>query len=296
MMKMKKSILELIKTRSSWRKYTRREIAGSIKQDILDLVSSPLQGPFHNRVRFRLVDKDICEKEAPVKLGTYGFISGAGNFLAGAVKEKEKNFEDYGYLLEKLILYCTDLGLATCWLGGSFKRGEFGKALKTADDEIIPAVTPVGYASNNRGYRDRFIRMAAGSKHRKPWRELFFADDFSNPLTPEAASDYAVPLEMVRLAPSASNNQPWRIVKENNFFHFFLKRTKHYDKMIKTADMQRIDMGIAMCHFELTAAELNLKGKWQTGERIRFTREPGREVEYIVSWAAVNRRGGLDRN
>lgn len=285
-MKTKKSIVELIKMRNSWRKYTRREIAGSIKQEILERVSAPPAGPFGNRVRFRLVEKDISEQETKVKLGTYGFISGAGYFLAGAMKDTEKNFEDYGYLLEELILYCTGLGLATCWLGGSFKRGEFGKALNAADDEIIPAVTPVGYASETRGYRDRLIRMGAGSKKRKPWKELFFTDDFSNPLTPEAAGDYAVPLEMVRSAPSASNKQPWRIVREKNRFHFFLKRTKHYDKMIKAADMQRIDMGIAMCHFELTAVERNLEGKWQIEKPGSFTPPPDEDMEHIVSWVA----------
>ena len=286
-MQTKKSVVELIKMRSSWRKYARREIAENIKQDILEQVSSPLEGPFGNRVRFRLVEKDMCEKEAKVKLGTYGFISGAGYFLAGAVKEKEKNFEDYGYQLEKLILYCTDLGLATCWLGGSFKRGEFGKALNAAYDEIIPAVTPVGYASEKRGYRDRLLRMGAGSKHRKTWKDLFFTEDYSTPLSPQGAGDYAVPLEMVRLAPSASNKQPWRIMKEKNFFRFFLKRTKQYDKMIKAADMQRIDMGIAMCHFELSAAGQNPEGKWRIEEPESFTPPPEGDMEYIVSWEAA---------
>jgi len=32
--------------------------------------------------------------------------------------------------------------------------------------------------------------------------------------------------------------------------------------MFKMADLQRADMGIAMCHFDLTCAELGMKGKW----------------------------------
>jgi len=60
---------------------------------------------------------------------------------------------------------------------------------------------------------------------------------------------------MVRIAPSASNKQPWRIVKIEGAWHFFLERTKGYGdgiifKLLKLADIQRLDMGIAMCHFE----------------------------------------------
>ena len=32
------------------------------------------------------------------------------------------------------------------------------------------------------------------------------------------------------------------------------------------ADMQRIDMGIAMCHFELTCRDLDLKGDWSVDD------------------------------
>jgi nitroreductase len=277
LMKHKKSIIELIKTRSSWRKYAPQEIAGKMKRNILEQIAAPLVGPFGNRVEFRLIEKKISEKEEQVRLGTYGFISGAKHFIVGAVKDSEKNFEDYGYLLEKLILYFTGLGLATCWLGGSFKRKDFGKTLELTEEKIIPAITPVGYPAKRRGIRDSFIRMTAGSKSRKPWEELFFE---------EQAGQYEIPLQMVRLAPSASNKQPWRILRQENMHRFFLRRTKNYDKMIKVADMQRIDMGIAMYHFESTARELNLPGKWQIEDIKDFDIKFDDPVEYIVSWLA----------
>jgi hypothetical protein len=47
-------------------------------------------------------------------------------------------------------------------------------------------------------------------------------------------------------------------------------------------DLQRVDMGIAMCHFELTAKELGIVGKWKISD-------PGsisvpQDTEYVVSW------------
>jgi hypothetical protein len=32
--------------------------------------------------------------------------------------------------------------------------------------------------------------------------------------------------------------------------------------MFKMTDLQRVDMGIAMYHFDLTCKELGIKGKW----------------------------------
>ena len=98
-----------------------------------------------------------------------------------------------------------------------------------------------------------------------------------------------MPLEMVRKAPSASNKQPWRIIKDQNTWHFYLMRTpgyldNRYLKIMKIEDLQRVDMGIAMCHFELTTRELGLPGDW-TILKSRVD-QPGPVGEYLVSWVS----------
>jgi hypothetical protein len=118
---------------------------------------------------------------------------------------------------------------------------------------------------------------------------LFFQGRFGVPLTREAAAAYAVPLDMVQLAPSASNKQPWRIVQDGDAWHFFLQRTSGYGegrfaRFMRMADMQRIDMGIAMSHFELTASELGLSGAWTRVEP--GLEKPDERTEYTVSWVA----------
>lgn len=49
--------------------------------------------------------------------------------------------------------------------------------------------------------------------------------------------------------------------------------------------MQRLDMGIAMCHFELTARELGLSGKWLN--MALGIVKPDDLTEYIVSWVGT---------
>lgn len=99
--------------------------------------------------------------------------------------------------------------------------------------------------------------------------------------------DYAIPLEMARLAPSASNKQPWRVVKDGSRWHFYLQRTSGYQerrlvKFSTVADLQRIDMGIAMCHFDLSARELGLQGHWKVDEP--KIDKPDELTDYIASW------------
>jgi len=50
------------------------------------------------------------------------------------------------------------------------------------------------------------------------------------------------------------------------------------------ADLQRMDMGIAMSHFEMTAIELELTGSWVIRDpQIEL---PDAHTEYTVSWIA----------
>jgi hypothetical protein len=120
-----------------------------------------------------------------------------------------------------------------------------------------------------------------------PWSQLFFEDGFSTPLDNEASNGYGTALEMVRLAPSASNRQPWRVIRSGNLWHFYLQRTPNYrnnllSRWTTVADLQRMDMGIAMSHFELTALELGLKGQWAVADpQIEL---PDEHTEYTVSW------------
>jgi len=81
-------------------------------------------------------------------------------------------------------------------------------------------------------------------------------------LPENAAGRYREALALVRLAPSASNKQPWRVLYESkkNVFHFFLKRSRQY-KIMGISHLQDIDLGIAMSHFEMAARELALQGK-----------------------------------
>jgi len=281
-----KPVTDIIEQRFSCRTYLDTPIAEEKRQRLAEFISSIKIGPLGAPVRFALIAATEQDRNSLRGLGTYGFIKGATGFIVGAVRPFEKNLEDYGYGMECAILFATDLELGTCWLGGSFTQSRFAKKIAATDEELVPAVTSIGYITDKSRSED-WIRQRARSDSRQPWENLFFKKRFGEPLSPEEAGAYAVPLEMVRLGPSASNKQPWRIIQDGSTWHFYLQRTKGYGdslafKLLRLADLQRVDMGIAMSHFQLTASELGLKGQWVIQEP--EIERPDRLTEYTVSW------------
>ena len=270
-------VTEIIKRRCSWRSYSGTAIDNQTINLINDFIKNLPGPPFGTEARFEIISAP--GKKEGVK-GTYGVIRGADTFIAGAVKETPREMEDYGYQFEKIILYATSLGLGTCWLGGTFKRTLFAEKLDLYEGEIIPAVTPLGYPAGRRTVIDTAFRFFAGSKKRKTFSELFFMKAFDSPLNETSAGKFAIPLEMVRLGPSASNKQPWRMVIDGNAVHLILQRTEGYGKMLHI-DIQKIDMGIAMSHFELSAKEAGLAGRWvEANPNIKLPEL----AEYSITW------------
>ncbi|MBC8060225.1 MAG: nitroreductase family protein [Clostridiaceae bacterium] len=275
-----KPITQIIKERTSIRSYNSQPLDSTVADKVIHLLNES-KGPFDIDTRFNLVNANLDHIDSNLKLGTYGVIKGTSWFIASAVKNTSTSLIELGYKLEKGILYATSLGLGTCWLGGTFKKGEFAKVMNLKEDEILPIITPIGYSSESRRLMDSFIRLTAGSKNRKPWSEMFFNNNFSKPLTEALAEEYSIPLEMLRLAPSASNKQPWRIVKNGDTYDFYLEHTKGYGKAF-SYDIQMVDMGIALCHFELTSIELGLAGNWQ--QLKTNIKELPPSTEYVISW------------
>lgn len=261
------SIVELIKERKSNRSFTGEPLTGE-QVDCLNKFIEQQSHPFGTKARIELVSAKTGDE--PVKLGTYGVISGATVFLVLIAERGLMSEVGAGYMFEHIILYCTGLGLGTCWLGGTLKRNDFLKQIQLSGNEELIVISPVGYRREKITFLDSIMRAGAGSEKRKLFGSLFFNGTFDIPLSETEAANYRTPLEMVRIAPSASNKQPWCIVVKDGIYHFYHK-VGHFSIN---------DLGIALCHFELTCNELGLKGHF---ERVTAVTAPA-GVEYVISW------------
>ena len=279
-----------MRKRYSCRSYQRAPIPPDKQQQLRDLLPTLIQGPLGTTSRFMLIAADENDRQSLKGLSTYGFIKNPTGFILGASTPAAHSLEDFGYLLEYAVLYATSLDLGTVWLGGTFNKGRFAEKMQLAEAEQLPAVIALGQIADKPRALDAVIRRQAQAQNRKPWDQLFFSHAFGTALERDTAGPYAEALDMVQRAPSASNKQPWRIVRDGRNWHFYMQRTKGYasrnTRLAGVADMQRIDLGIAMCHFALAAAESGLSGRWAS-------LEPGHEkpdalTEYTVTWTADN--------
>ncbi|MHA1932713.1 MAG: nitroreductase family protein [Promethearchaeota archaeon] len=265
-MNFSKPVTEIIQERISHRTYTGHALGKNLREKIVDLLENhDLKSPFSDyagKARFKLLSIPEFDPKEKKKLGTYSFIKGAQDFIVGAVEKSQYDLEHYGYLLETIILSATDLGLGTCWIGGYFNRSLFSRKISCTPNEILPAITPIGYTAQKR-VREKIIRSVAKADKRLPWDKLFFEGNPSILLTKNKTEEYSKLLEMIRIGPSAGNKQPWRIIKipDKKVFHFYTINPKD-GRFLKYSKFRPLDIGIAVCHFDLTAKELDVKGNW----------------------------------
>jgi hypothetical protein len=284
-----KPVSELIRQRFSCRTYQKKPLVAEDLRSLEEFTYSCQEGPRGSLIRYQIAAATENDSQKLKGLGTYGFIHDPVAFIIGAIQDGPDSLEDFGYQTEVAILKATELGIGSCWLGGTFTKSRFSRIMGLHDGENIPSVISLGYPSDQQAWLDRISRIYAGSDRRFDRDILFFNGSFQSPLVEDDAGLFAEPLEMVRLAPSASNKQPWRIVRQEENWHFYIHRTKKYpspifDFLLNLADLQRIDLGIAMAHFELSARENNLDGAW-------VKKDPGLPLpnswtEYNISWIA----------
>ncbi|GAB4291114.1 MAG: nitroreductase family protein [Coriobacteriia bacterium] len=205
---------------------------------------------------FGELSRAVVIRDAPPGLfmgivGSYGGVSGAPCALAFVgPAEDMRSRAAVGYTGEGLVLEATALGLDTCWVGGLFSGAAAEQLAGVAPDERVFAVAAVGTAAERVTAKERIIFKSGRPRRRKPIEEI--APGFQRwPAWAQRG------LEAARIAPSATNRQPWR---------FFM----HEGAVVVSVDgadtpkiSKRLDCGIAMLHFELGARAAGCPGRWE---------------------------------
>ena len=235
---------ETILTRKSVRSYDGRLIEPETLEKV-KAFAQEIKNPFSIPVSFVFLDAKEKGLSSPV-------LTGEPLYVAGKVAKVPYGDVAVGYAMESLLLYAWSVGLGSVWIGGTMKREVFEAAAEKEAGERMPCVSPLGYPAAKKSLRETLMRKGVGADSRLDGEKLFFDGSFHRPLTGKALEPWNDLLELVRWAPSAVNKQPWRIVLGDGRFHFYLRHDKGYIGEA-VGDMQKIDMGIALCHFVLGA-------------------------------------------
>lgn len=241
---------EAIEKRRSVRTYADRPLDRKDEDYVSRLIEevSARETPFSHAIDLFYYRNQKEEGPKGRRVGTYGFVKDAPAFIGGTTKPSKEGLIDFGYLFEYAILKLTEQGLATVWLGGTFRRKTFDDHAK--DGRIVPAISAVGYPASYQTLREKALVKTVKARKRKPFEELFFTGDFSHPLSEKDDHPLREYLRLVQLGPSATNQQPWRILIRGDVLDIYLERTSNYAGVIPF-DIQWLDIGIALCHLEV---------------------------------------------
>ena len=265
------NVTEAVRRRRSVRTYNGKPLTSEDRQKLEDFIAG-LKNPFGVQIEYRFLDAKRDGLSSPVIVGTDAYL--------GAKVPNVPNYEiAFGYDFERVVLYAQSLGIGTVWIAGTFDRPAFEKAMEVKETEIMPAVTPIGYPAEKMSVREAVMRKGVKADVRLPFEELFFNEDFSSPLSEDDAGVFCHALRLVRLAPSAVNKQPWRIVVSGNTAHFYEKRSRGMSD--RKFDVQRVDIGIALAHFVLALEETGAKGTFISNDpKLRHNDD----TEYVISY------------
>lgn len=261
-----------IPNRRSVRTFDGRVLSESDKEKLCSFMGN-IENPFDIPVDFKLMNASEHGLMCPV-------VTGTDLYVGGKIKCVPNANVAFGYSFEMLVLYAQSLGVGTVWLGGTMNRAALEQAMELDEDEIMPCASPLGYPAKKMSLREGMMRKAIKADERLPFEEMFFDGTFDTPLTKEKAGNLAQVLEMVRWSPSAVNKQPWRVLVGDNAVHFYLQRSKGFGHE-GNLDMQKIDMGIALCHFALAAKENDLCISFVQADPMLASES---EMEYIASY------------
>lgn len=213
------TIREAIDTRHSVRAYTKQPIDGEVLTALEEEIA---QCNAESGLSMRLHRND---PSAIRGLWAYGAFENADNYIVLAGPDTDDLHRLCGYWGERLVLFAETLGLSTCWIAGSYKKGRVKKLL--GEGETLAAIISIGYAA----------------KPGKPHKSKTFAE--VTEIAGEAPDRFKAGVEAALLAPTAINQQRFR---------FTWKDGKAKVRAL-SGPYTLIDLGIVQYHFEIGAGE-----------------------------------------
>ena len=260
-----KDIWTAIHRRISIRHYERRLVAEEILRAVVSSgeKSVPLDGSIP--VRFHLVREGrLIADRMTILTGTRLLFGSAPHFIVAVSEERPWFMVNMGFRMEQMILYATQQGLGTCWIGGMFSKERVGAMMGLGKNQRVIALTPVGYPDTSfygRFTHDAIELGATNFGRTKLLKQIVFGTRWGLPLETED-SELLGALECVRLAPSWANTQPWRFLASSKEVVAVADAGGKYGNVRQGKHYYRLDVGIAMAHFFLAAREMGWVGEW----------------------------------
>lgn len=227
-------MVNAIENRVSRRKFKKEPITGWEKENIISLINQLNEA---SGLTMAFIEDGSSAFQKLRK--SYGLFTNVRSLILMKGKKDDKDLkEKIGYYGEDLVLAITDLGLGTCWVGGTFDKEEL-----TVDSsgELVCVVVLGNVEAPS--LTEKMMRSATHRKV-KSMEERIIS---TQPLPQWVQNG----MKAVLFAPSAKNTQKVMFKYENNTLSA---------QIVNDYSMDLIDLGIAKKHFEIGA-----NGKFEFG-------------------------------
>lgn len=209
------TIYEAMKARHAVRCYEDKKI----EESVIEALKEEINKCNHEgtlTTQLILNDKNVFKG----LMAHYGGFRGVSNYIALVGPIGGKLEEKAGYYGEHIALKAQQLGLNTCWVAVTYKKG--GCKAVVGDNEKLVCVLALGYGTTQ------------GVQHKSKKMEQLFKVDRDMP------EWFKKGMEAAMLAPTAQNRQDFLIVLNGEDVKFEVKERKY----------SKIDLGIIKYHFQ----------------------------------------------
>ena len=247
--------LEILKRRHSVRSFTEEPLSAEVVKKLkaeITMTNTHEQG-----IKFQLITDDPEPLKGFSK--SYGIFENPRNYMAAVVDTATPDIlERAGYFAEKFVIKAVQLGLGTCYVGGTYNQSAV-KAQLRAGERVLFLVL-LGYPQE----KSRVMaNLMAGFIHRKKMSARQYFEPSS--AYEAAAAEYPMlhdGLEGVACAPSALNKRPVRVCISE-----FDGKKKLCAKVDASNPKNLIDLGIAKFNFNFAT---NTECEWGNGKPLIY--------------------------
>ena len=209
------TIYEAMEKRHAVRSYENKEIEADKAAELKDEINRCNQ---EGNLAIQLIinDREVFKGMMAFSAG----FRGVSNYIALVGPAGDKLDEKLGYYGERIALRAQQLGLNTCWVGATWKKGKCRAAV--GENQELVCVLALGYGTTQ------------GVPHKtKPMSQLCKTDK-------DMPDWFKTGMEAVMLAPTAMNKQNFQVILDGEDVRFQVKESRY----------SKIDMGIIKYHFD----------------------------------------------
>lgn len=217
-------LYKIIPLRKSIRKYDLTPLTEGVLSEISEQMHSLKPLYVNIKTEMKVLSQSDVKNLVPIK---------APHYIAVFSEEKDGYLTNVGFMLQQMDLYLSSKGLGACWLGMAKPRKDI------LSDSKLEFVMILAFGAPS----EELHRKSIHEFKRKSM------DEITN------ISGQRELLEAARLAPSATNSQPWFFTESEGRIHVYCIKSSFLKAMLYEK-MNKVDCGIALCHLWVTAEYL----------------------------------------